>query len=81
MFRLCCPYITTDRRGSLWVGQDKEEGVCGRPLGARQMAEAIFGAETAGGTAAWGELEGTGGGDRTPPFIDLWPVNTIGICF
>jgi hypothetical protein len=60
------------------LGQDKQ--VCRRPLGALRMARVVSGAETAGGTVAWGELEGMGGGDGTPPFIAFWPINTIAVC-
>jgi hypothetical protein len=61
------------------LGQDKT--VCGRLLGGHQMAQAVSGAETAGCRVAWGEPEGTGRGDGTPPFIGFWPVNTIAVCF
>jgi hypothetical protein len=60
VFRLYCHYITTNQRGSLWAGQDKR--VCRRPLGARHMARAIFGAEAVGDTVASGEPAVTGRG-------------------
>jgi hypothetical protein len=43
MFRLCCPHITTNQRGSPRVGQGKEEGVCGRQA-AKDAGAAVCGA-------------------------------------
>jgi hypothetical protein len=37
VFCLCCTYITTDQRRSLWAGQDKGKWVCGRPASAPSM--------------------------------------------
>jgi hypothetical protein len=37
------------------VGQDKQ--VCGRLLSTRRMAQVVSGAETAGCTVAWGDVD------------------------